>query len=57
MADKIVESGVDRTTEAGDLAHDAQEAAARGETDESAFLANAARTLDKQAADDVLKDK
>ncbi len=57
MADKIVENGVDRATEAKDLAHDAQDAASRGEKDESSFLADAARELDPKAADEVLKQK
>ena len=57
MTDKIVENGVDRATEAKDLAHDAQDAAARGEKDESAFLADAARELDAKAAEEVLKSK
>ena len=55
MADKIVENGVDRAQEAKDLAQDAQEAASHGEKDEAAFLADAARALDKGAADEVLK--
>ena len=57
MADKIVENGVDRSTEAKDLAQDAKEAAERGETEESSFLADAARELDPAAADAVLKKK
>ena len=57
MAEKIVENGVDRSTEAKDLAADAKEAAGRGEKDESAFLADAARQLDPAAADEVLKGK
>ncbi len=57
MADRIIENGVDRATEAKDLATDAKDAAARGETEESRFLAEAATKLDAEAAERVLKSK
>lgn len=57
MADRIIENGVDRATEAKDLATDAKDAAARGETEESRFLAEAAKKLDAEAAERVLKSK
>ncbi len=51
------EGGVDRATEAKDLATDAVEAVEGGDKDEGKFLADAARDLDRKAADEVLKGK
>ena len=55
MSDKIKDSGVDKATEAKDLAADAVEAKKEGDVEESKFLADAARELDPKAADEVLK--
>ncbi len=58
MADSDKEdAGPDRATEAKDLAKDAVEAVQQGDKEEGEFLADAARDLDRKAADEVLKGK
>ncbi len=53
MADK----DVSREEEARNLAKDAVEAKQQGDREESSFLADAAKALDKDAADAVLSGK
>ncbi len=57
MSGKIKDEGVDKATEAKDLATDAVEAIEHGDKEEGKFLADAAKALDPSAAAEVLKDK
>jgi hypothetical protein len=55
MSDKPSTDGPERAEEAADLARDAADAASHGNKEEAEFLADAARALDRDAADAVLK--
>ena len=56
--DKPATAGaIDEAEEARNLAQEALEAAEQGDREESKFLAEEARALDRKAADEVLADK